>query len=141
MVNRVILLGRVGQDPKLSATKNGNYVCNFSVATSESWTDKQGQKQEKTEWHNVVVFKKLAEVCGQYLKKGRQVYVEGKISTREWNDKEGNKKKTTEIEAKAVQFIGGSSEKSNSSKSKPTQFEPDYSINRRDQELLDEIPF
>ena len=141
MVNKVFLIGNVGKDPILSATKDGKYVCNFTLATSEFWTDKQGQKQEKTTWHNIKVWGKFAEVLGKYLKKGRQVAVFGKITTNDWDDKEGNKNRRTIIQANEVQFVGGRSEKSNSSESKPTQFEPDHSINKRDQELLDEIPF
>lgn len=105
-VNKVILLGRLGQDPELKYTPGGAAVCNFSVATSESFTDKQGQKQEKTEWHRVVVWGKLAELCNQYLAKGRQAFIEGKIQTRSWDDKDGNKRFTTEIMATTVQFIG-----------------------------------
>lgn len=107
-VNKVIILGRLGQDPELKYTPNGNAVCNFSLATSESWNDKAtGQKQERTEWHRVVVWGKLAELCNQYLSKGRQAFVEGQLQTRSWDDDQGNKKYSTEINAKTVQFIGG----------------------------------
>ena len=107
-VNKVILLGRLGQDPELKYTPAGASVCNFSLATSESWTDKNsGQKQERTEWHRVVVWGKLAELCNQYLSKGRQAFVEGRLQTRSWDDKDGNKRYTTEIMANTVQFIGG----------------------------------
>lgn len=111
-VNKVILLGRLGQDPELKYTPNGNAVCNFSLATSESWTDKaSGQKQEKTEWSRVVVWGKLAELCNQYLSKGRQAFVEGKLQTRSWDDANtGEKKYATEILANTVQFIGGQAE-------------------------------
>ena len=106
-VNKVILLGRLGQDPELKYTPAGMAVCNFSVATSESWSDKtSGQKQEKTEWHRIVVWGKLAELCGQYLAKGRQAYIEGSLQTRSWDAKDGQKKYTTEIVARTVQFIG-----------------------------------
>lgn len=106
-VNKVIILGRLGQDPELKYTPSGAAVCNFSLATSESWTDKNsGQKNEKTEWHRVVVWGKLAELCNQYLSKGRQAFVEGKLQTRSWDDKDGNKRYTTEISATTVQFIG-----------------------------------
>lgn len=108
-VNKVILLGRLGQDPELKYTPGGAPVCNFSLATSEAWTDKQGQKQERTEWHRVVVWGKLAELCNQYLAKGRQAFVEGRVQTRSWDDKDGNKRYTTEINATTVQFIGGAS--------------------------------
>lgn len=106
-VNKVLLIGRLGTDPEVRYTSNGGAVANFNVATNESWTDKAGQKQEKTEWHRIVVWGKLAELCGQYLSKGRQVFVEGKLQTRDWQDKEGQKRYTTEIVAQSVQFLGG----------------------------------
>ncbi len=108
-VNKVILLGRLGQDPELKYTPGGSPVCNFSLATTESWTDKAGAKQEKTEWHRVVVWGKLAELCNQYLAKGRQAFLEGRLQTRSWDDKDGHKRYTTEILASTVQFIGGAS--------------------------------
>jgi len=110
-VNKVILLGRLGQDPELKYTPSGAAVCSFSMATTESWMDKGGQKQEKTEWHRIVVWGKLAELCNQYLGKGRQAYVEGRLQTRSWDDKEGKKHYTTEINAATVQFLGGPNER------------------------------
>lgn len=107
-VNKVILLGRLGNNPEIRYTPNGQAVANFNIATSESWNDKSGQKQERTEWHRIVVWAKLAELCGQYLSKGRQVFIEGRLQTRQWDDKEGNKRYTTEIVATTVQFIGSS---------------------------------
>lgn len=109
-VNKVQLLGRLGQDPELKYTPGGPAVCNFTLATSESWTDKSGKKQEKTEWHRVVVWGKLAELCNMYLSKGRQAYVEGRLKTRGWDDKQGNKRYTTEINAKEVQFLDSKNE-------------------------------
>jgi single-strand DNA-binding protein len=106
-VNKVILVGRLGQNPEVRYTPSGAAVANFSVATNESWTDKSGQKQEKTEWHKVVVWGKLAELCNQYLIKGRQVYLEGRLQTRQWQDKDGQTKYTTEVQAQTVQFLGG----------------------------------
>ncbi len=107
-VNKVIILGRLGQEPELRHTPTGSAVCNFSLATSENWTDKSGQRQERTEWHRIVVWGKLGELCNQYLSKGRQAYIEGKLQTRSWDDKNGGGKKyTTEILASSVQFIGG----------------------------------
>ena len=107
-VNKVIILGRLGQDPEIKYTPSGAAVCNFSLATSETWNDKNsGQKQERTEWHRIVVWGKLAELCNQYLAKGRQAFVEGKLQTRSWDDKSGQKRYTTEINATTVQFIGG----------------------------------
>ena len=105
-VNKVIVLGRLGQNPEVRYTPSGAAVANFSVATNESWSDKSGQKQERTEWHKVVVWGKLAELCSQYLSKGRQVYLEGRLQTRQWQDKDGQTKYTTEIQAQTVQFIG-----------------------------------
>lgn len=106
-VNKVILIGNLGADPEVRFTPGGQAVANFRVATNESWNDKNGQKQERTEWHRIVVWGKLAELCGEYLKKGRQAYVEGRLQTREWTDKEGKKNYTTEIVANTVQFLGG----------------------------------
>jgi single-strand DNA-binding protein len=108
-VNKAIIVGNLGKDPEVRHTQGGNAVCNFSVATSEKWT-KDGQTQEKTEWHRVVVWGKQAENCGQYLKKGRSVYIEGRIQTREWTNKEGQKQYTTEVVANQVQFLGGRGE-------------------------------
>jgi single-strand DNA-binding protein len=104
-VNKVILVGRLGQDPEIKYTPSGSAVCNFSLATTESWADKSGQKQERTEWHRVVVWGKLAELCNQYLAKGRQAYLEGSLQTRSWDDKSGQKRYTTEVVAKTVQFL------------------------------------
>lgn len=109
-VNKVIIMGRLGKDPELKYLPNGTAACKFSVATSESWTDKSGQKQEKTEWHNVVVWAKLAELCNQYLAKGRQVYLEGKLQTDSWEDNNGNKRYSTSIIASTIQFIGSKEE-------------------------------
>lgn len=106
-VNKVILIGNLGADPEVRFTPGGQAVANFRIATSESWNDKNGQKQERTEWHRIVVWGKLAELCGEYLKKGRQCYVEGRLQTREWTDKEGRKNYTTEVVASAVTFLGG----------------------------------
>ena len=105
-VNKVILVGRLGQNPEVRYTPSGMGVANFSVATNESWTDKAGAKQERTEWHRIVVWGKLAELCAQYLAKGRQCYIEGRLQTREWTDKDGQKKYTTEVQAQTVQFLG-----------------------------------
>jgi single-strand DNA-binding protein len=106
-VNKVILIGNLGQDPEVRYSPSGQAVCNISIATNEAWTDKNGQKQEKTEWHRVVVFGKLAELVGQYLKKGRQAYLEGKLQTRQWQDKDGQTRYTTEVVAQTIQFLGG----------------------------------
>jgi single-strand DNA-binding protein len=107
VVNKVILVGNLGKDPEVRFTPNGRALAKFPVATSERWTDQDGNKQERTEWHNVVVWGKQAETCGQYLAKGRQVFVEGSIRTRQYDDKDGNKRYMTEIVARDVRFLGG----------------------------------
>jgi single-strand DNA-binding protein len=106
-VNKAILVGRLGADPDMRYTPSGQGVCELRVATSESWNDKNGQRQERTEWHRIVVWGKRAEICSKYLAKGRQVYVEGRIQTRTYDDKDGNKRYITEIVANDVQFLGG----------------------------------
>ncbi len=105
-VNKVILVGRLGKDPETRYMTNGEAVTNVSLATSENWKDKNGEKQEKTEWHNLVFYRRLAEVAGEYLKKGSQIYVEGKIQTRKWQDKEGKDRYTTEIIVNEMQMLG-----------------------------------
>ncbi|HZV55637.1 MAG TPA: single-stranded DNA-binding protein [Rhodocyclaceae bacterium] len=106
-VNKVIIVGNLGADPEMRYMPNGDAVCNIRVATTESWKDKQsGEKKEITEWHRVVFYRKLAEIAGQYLKKGSQVYLEGRIRTRKWTDKEGQERYTTEIEANEMQMLG-----------------------------------
>lgn len=105
-VNKVILIGNVGKDPEVRFTGAGQAVANFTIATNEIWTDKTGAKQERVEWHRITTWGKLAELCGQYLQKGRSAYVEGRITTREWEDKEGKKQFTTEIVASEVKFLG-----------------------------------
>lgn len=106
-VNKVILIGNLGRDPELRYTAGGTAVANFTVATTENWTGKTGQREERTEWHRIVAWGRTAELCAQYLAKGRTVYVEGRIQSREWEDKEGQKRRTTEIVANTVQFLGG----------------------------------
>jgi single-strand DNA-binding protein len=106
-VNKAILVGNLGSDPEMRYTPSGQGVCEFRVATNESWNDKNGQRQERTEWHRIVVWGKRAEVCSKYLSKGRSVYVEGRIQTRTYDDKDGNKRYITEIVAQDVQFLGG----------------------------------
>ena len=107
-VNKVILVGNLGKDPEVRYSPGGQAVASFSVATNESWTDKSGQKQERVEWHRIKVFGKQAENCRDYLSKGRQVYIEGRLETRQWDDKDGNKKSTTEVVAQHVVFLAGS---------------------------------
>jgi single-strand DNA-binding protein len=107
-INKVILVGNLGKDPETRAMPSGKAVTNFSIATSESWRDKQtGEQKEQTEWHNIVFFDRLAEVAAEYLKKGSQVYVEGRLRTRKWTDKSGNDRYTTEIVGNEMQMLGG----------------------------------
>lgn len=106
-VNKVILVGNLGRDPEVRYTPSGAAVANFSIATTEKWNNKQtGNPEERTEWHRIVVWGKLAELCKEYLTKGRSVYVEGRLQTRQWDDKDGNKRYTTETVAQTVQFLG-----------------------------------
>ena len=105
-VNKVILSGNLGSDPELKYTPSGTAVANFSLATTEQWTNKDGEKGEKTEWHRIVAWRRLGEICGEYLHKGKQVYIEGKIQTRAWEDREGNKRYTTEVVANTMQMLG-----------------------------------
>lgn len=114
-VNKAIILGNLGKDPELRHTGSGTAVCNFSVATSERYQDKGGEWQEKTEWHSIVVWGRQGENCAKYLAKGRTVYVEGRIQTREWQDKEGGKRYSTEIVATTVQFLRSGDSGSSSS--------------------------
>ncbi|HTY55448.1 MAG TPA: single-stranded DNA-binding protein [Candidatus Binataceae bacterium] len=107
-VNKVILVGNLGRDPELRYIPSGQPVASFTIATSESYTDRSGARQKRTEWHNIVAWGKLAELCGQYLKKGRQIYLEGRISTRQYEAKDGSGKRSrTEIVAQVIQFLGG----------------------------------
>ncbi len=106
-VNKVILIGNLGRDPELRYTQSGQAVANFTIATSDKFTDKEGNPQERTEWHRIVVWGKQAENCAQYLSKGRSAYIEGSLQTRDWEDKEGIKRYTTEVRAQRVQFLGG----------------------------------
>ena len=105
-LNKVMLIGNLGCDPELRHTSNGLAVANFRMATNEKWNDKNGQKQERTEWHRIVAWGKLAETCEKHLSKGRQIYLEGSLGTKQWEDRDGNKRQTTEIIARNIVFIG-----------------------------------
>ena len=105
-VNKVILIGNLGADPEVRYTPSGTAVANFTLATKEQWTNKDGGKEEKTEWHRIVAWGRLGEICGEYLHKGKQVYIEGRIQTRAWEDRDGNKRYTTEIIASTMQMLG-----------------------------------
>ncbi len=109
MINKAILVGRLGRDPEMRYTSSGTPVCSFSVATDETWV-KNGEKQSRTEWHNIVAWSRLAEICGQYLQKGKLVYIEGRIQTREWEDKDGNRRWTTEVVANEMKMLSGPGE-------------------------------
>lgn len=124
-VNEVILVGNLGADPELRQTDGGTHVCNFSIATTRKWTTKEGDKKEDTQWHRIVVWGKQAENCKEYLKKGRQVYIRGRLQTREWTDKEEVKRYTTEIHAIDVQFLGGGSEGGGKSSAPPPPSDDD----------------
>ena len=105
-VNKVILIGNLGRDPEVRYTQNGIAVANFTLATNEVWNDKSGERQERTEWHRIVVWGKQAEIAREHLSKGKQVYIEGSIQTRQWDDREGNKRTTTEIKAQRLMMMG-----------------------------------
>lgn len=140
-VNKVIIVGRLGSDPELKSVGNGQQVARLSVATSEVWNDKNGQKQERTEWHRVVVWGRQAENCAKHLSKGRQVYVEGRLQTRSWEDTNtGKKAYATEVVANTVQFLGSQGERSGgysqSDEYGPQDFGPEPSFDNND-----EIPF
>ncbi|HCX89368.1 MAG: single-stranded DNA-binding protein [Deltaproteobacteria bacterium CG12_big_fil_rev_8_21_14_0_65_43_10] len=105
-VNKVILIGRLGADPEVRYTSDGTAVATFRIATTKKWSNQQGEKEEKTEWHRIVAWRRLGEICGEYLSKGKQVYIEGELQTRSWEDKEGNKRWATEVVASNMQMLG-----------------------------------
>ncbi len=126
-VNKAIIVGNLGRDPEMRYMQDGTPVANLNIATSDEWKDKNtGEKRERTEWHRVVAFRRLAEICGQYLSKGRQVYIEGKIQTREWQDKDGNRRWTTEIVAQTMQMLGNRGDSSGRGAVGPPDEYPDY---------------
>jgi single-strand DNA-binding protein len=133
-VNKVILVGNLGRDPETRYMPDGGAICNVSIATTDSWKDKAGVKQERTEWHRVSFFGKLGEIAGQYLKKGAQVYVEGRLQTRKWQDKDGNDKYTTEIVADRMQMLG-------SREHEPAPAEPAPATSGSIHEIENDLPF
>jgi single-strand DNA-binding protein len=140
-VNKVILVGNLGSDPDMKYTPSGQAVCEFSLATSESWNDKNGQKQEKTEWHRIVVWGKRAEVCSKFLSKGRQAFIEGRITTRTW-EKDGQKHYKTEIVANDVQFLGGGKGAGGERRTDPAPAEPPaFDTSDQNNNGQDDIPF
>jgi single-strand DNA-binding protein len=146
-VNKVILVGNLGKDPETRYMPSGKPVTSFSIATSESWTDRQsGDKQERTEWHNIVLFEKLAEIAAEYLRKGSQVYIEGSLRTRKWQDKEGKDRYTTEIVGRDMQMLGGRSGPPGGGNAEPRSESraPAASRERQpieEEEFDDDIPF
>jgi single-strand DNA-binding protein len=147
-VNRVILIGNLGKDPEIRSLEGGVKVANFSLATTESYKGKNGEKVDQTEWHNVVLWRGLAEVAENYLKKGNTIYVEGKIRTRDWTDKDGNKRYTTEIIADNMVMLGGRREQTDSGYSPPqkqekqaTQEPPEQNIDLTAETTGDDLPF
>lgn len=147
-VNKVILIGNLGRDPELRYTPTGSAVCTLNIATTESWND-SGNRQEKTEWHRVVVWNKQAENCAKYLAKGRTVFIEGKLQTRSWDDKDGQKRYSTEIVAQTVQFLGGGAGASRDDGSQqlsnfnppPSEPSSDSVFGSHNASSLDDIPF
>jgi len=139
-INKAVIVGTLGKDPEIRYAQNGNAVVNISVATNESWKDRQtGEAQERTEWHRIVAWRRLGEICGEYLSKGQQVYVEGRIQTNTWEDKEGNKRYTTEIIANTVQFLG---RRESSESARPRSTSPaDYQGMPAQGPADDDIPF
>ena len=121
-VNKVILVGNLGSDPQVRYTPGGQAVANFNIATSERFNNKAGEKEERTEWHRIVAWGKLAEICQQYLKKGKQVYVEGRLQTRQWEDQQGQKRQTTEVVANVMQMLGRAGESSGDFGGAPQDF-------------------
>ena len=143
-VNKVILVGRLGKDPELRYTPSGAAVCTFSLATTETYKDRDGNRQEKTEWHNIVVWRQLAEVCGKFLHKGKQVYLEGKIQTRSYDDRDGNKRYVTEIVVDQMQMLGSRSDGQGQSSSAGYPPEPQGGGGMSNEPVFnpdDEIPF
>ena len=138
-LNKTLLIGRLTQNPELKTLPTGANVCNFSIATNKNWL-KDGKKQEKTEWHNIVVWGKLAELCNTHLAKGSQAFVEGELQTRSWEDKEGKKRYTTEINANVVQFLSNNSDTNNALK-QAHESAGDYQVATETDFASDEIPF
>ena len=140
-INKVIIVGNLGNDPEIRTMPNGEAVANISVATSESWTDKNtGERREVTEWHRIVLYRRLAEIAGQYLRKGSQVYVEGRLKTRKWQDNNGQDRYTTEIQGDNLQMLGGRQDEPKQSKPSNSKPEPLSAMAEQDC-FSDNIPF
>ncbi len=151
-LNKVMLIGRLGSDPEKKVTQSGSSVCSFSLATTESYKDQQGKKQEKTEWHRIVLWNRLADLAEQYLAKGKQVYIEGSLGTNEWTDKDGNKRSTTEIKGQTLQFLESKDGQANKTKTsrnqsnysqrpKPYEHKNEAPMGVDDEFMEDDIPF
>ena len=141
-VNKVILIGNLGKDPEVRYTASGQAVANFPIATTEVGSSKDGSKQEYTEWHRIVAWGRLAEICGEYLSKGKSVYIEGSIRTRSWDDKEGNKRWTTEIVARTMQILSPAGERQSSNVQPQSESVPDdFTFEDDSVETDDDIPF
>ena len=145
--NRVILVGHVGRPPEVSHMQNGDAVAKFSIATTDTWKDKSGERHEKTEWHNIIVFRRLGEVAGQFLKKGSMVYLEGRLQTRKWQDKNGQDRYTTEIVCHEMKMLGGKADGDgprndydDSPPPPPTRRTPQQAASRTE-DMEDDIPF
>jgi len=140
-VNKVILLGNLGRDPEVRYTASGQAVTNFTLATTETRTSKDSEKQDFTEWHRIVAWGRLAEICGEYLSKGRTVYIEGTLRTRSWEDKEGRKRWTTEILARNMQMLGRAGEKPEDSRDAKEGLTEDFDIGEDSLDSDEDIPF
>lgn len=140
-LNKVLLIGNLGKDPEVRYTKSGQAVASFSLATSESWKGKDGNREEKTEWHRIVAWGKLGEICGEYLSKGKQIYCEGKLQTRDWDDKDGNKRSTTEIVIHVMTMLGQAGGGGNSKPSGQSGQFADNSSDGGDEFEDSDIPF
>lgn len=141
MLNKAMLIGNVGQDPEIRYTPGGDAVANLSVATSEKWKDKQGDKQEKTEWHRIVAFGRRAEVIGEYVTKGSKLYIEGKLQTKKWQDQSGNNRYTTEIIADKIQMLGGNSDGGQQQRAPQQQRQQPAQQQESAPDFDDDIPF
>ena len=141
-INKVIIVGNLGDNPKIRTMPNGEAVANISVATSESWTDKNtGERREVTEWHRIVLYRRLAEIAGQYLRKGSQVYVEGRLKTRKWQDNNGQDRYTTEIQGDNLQMLGGRQDEPKQARPSKDKPNPLSAIAEQDDGFNDGIPF
>ena len=144
-VNKVILVGHLGRDPEVRYTPDGRAICNFTMATTDTWKDKNsGEKRERTEWHRIVAWRKLGELCGEYLSKGRQVYIEGRLQTRDWEDKDGNKRYTTEIIASRLNFLGSRADQASEARVSASSPEGSPQTAPKGEDLSDEdedLPF